>query len=209
MKVIVIANPKDIRNEAAIVNSLFKAGLQRFHLRKPDYGTKEMRSYLENIEAVYHNRIIIHSHHFLMLEYNLAGIHLSEKNRVNNRVKTILMTRYLKMRLPNLSITTGYHTISALKADNYLYEYVFLSPVFDSISKIGYRATFNEDSLQKVVHASSVKVIALGGVDEDKIEKAYQLGFSGVALLGSIWNAADPVNKFQHIQHLCSVSDHL
>lgn len=119
------------------------------------------------------------------------------------------MTRYLKMRRPGFAITTGYHTISSLKSNDYLFEYVFLSPVFDSISKIGYRSTFNEDSLKQAVHASACKVIALGGIDEGKIEKAAQLGFDGVALLGAIWSAADPVDKFQVIQKLCSASDHM
>jgi len=35
-------------------------------------------------------------------------------------------------------------------------------------------------------------VLALGGVTPDKFEKLAELGFSGAALLGSIWGAPDP-----------------
>ena len=42
----------------------------------------------------------------------------------------------------------------------------------------------------------------MGGIDEDKIETAKELGFSGVALLGAIWQSEQPVEKFKRIYEL-------
>lgn len=204
MKAIVISDPGLVVNETETVNRLFEAGLSAFHLRKPDFSSRDMRNYLSSIEAKYLNRIIIHSNHLLAARFPLAGIHLTEKHRLDKYRKSSLTVKYLKFIRQDLMVTTGYHTLGSLKAKNQGYAYVFLSPVFESISKIGYRGSFNEDSLQKAVMKADCKVVAMGGIDEDKIGKAAQLGFYGVALLGAIWKAPDPIEKFQRILQLCA-----
>ena len=111
--------------------------------------------------------------------------------------------KYIKIRRPKIEITAAYHTIGSLKIANPGYSYVFLSPIFNSISKLGYKSTFSEDSLEQMLRKTSYDVIALGGVDEDKIEQARKWGFSGVAVLGSVWKSKDPIEKFKRIQSLC------
>jgi len=64
----------------------------------------------------------------LLNEFNIKGIHLNEKNRREG----ILEKFYSDIR------STSFHSIEDLVADKSKYEYVFLSPIFDSISKIGY-----------------------------------------------------------------------
>ncbi|MBX7107232.1 MAG: thiamine phosphate synthase [Chitinophagales bacterium] len=203
MKVVVISSPEEVADEVKIMTALFKAGLERYHLRKPRFSTNKLRRLLNRVPVEYRDRIVIHSHHELCVPYKLAGIHITEHHRKRHYWQTWLLMKYLKLRRPQLEITAGFHTIGSLRTERFDYAYVFLSPVFDSISKIGYRSTFHEDSLQKVISKSDYKVFALGGVDEDKIEKAAGLGFYGVALLGSIWKSDEPVEKFKRVQHLC------
>ncbi len=203
MKLIVISNPEEIEDEMNIIHELFKAGLQRFHLRKPQYSTSALRRVIQKISSEYHSKIVIHSHHELSLKFRLAGVHITGRHQRKSYWKHWLLLKYLKARKPHIDITSGFHTIGALKKQSPEYSYVFLSPIFDSISKIGYKSTFNEDSLKSAINKTFHKVVALGGVDETNIEKARQLGFYGVALLGSIWKAKDPVEKFKRIQQLC------
>ncbi|MBK9732165.1 MAG: thiamine phosphate synthase [Chitinophagaceae bacterium] len=204
MKLILISDPDELADELKTVTALFEAGLERFHLRKPKYSTNKIRKYLDHVPPQYRDRIVIHSHHELSVTYNLAGIHVTEQHRRKNFLRTWMMRKYLKIRRPNLEITAGFHTLGSLKAEHQGYSYVFLSPVFDSISKIGYRSTFHEDSLLNVIRKSDYKVYALGGVDEERIEKAKEIGFYGVALLGSIWKSEEPLEKFKRIQQLCN-----
>lgn len=204
MKVILISNPEELPGEMNMVHELFDAGLERFHLRKPKYSTNALRNYIEKINPKYRNRLVIHSHHELSVPYRLGGIHLTEQHRRKNVLQNWILKKYIKLRRPGIDITAGFHTIGALKRENPGYAYVFLSPVFNSISKLGYKSSFNEDSLQKMIAKSSYQVVALGGVDEDNIEKAHRLGFYGVALLGSVWKTNNPVEKFKRIQQLCT-----
>ena len=68
-------------------------------------------------------------------------------------------------------------------------DYVFLSPIFDSISKVGYHAAFAPDLLNRAAEEKIIdrKVIALGGINAENIELVKQWNFGGVALLGDIW----------------------
>lgn len=64
------------------------------------------------------------------------------------------------------------------------YEYVTLSPIFDSISKSGYHSAFSLDNLRGRLPEG--KVIALGGVDARNLFQLYRAGFAGGAMLGAI-----------------------
>lgn len=98
-----------------------------------------------------------------------------------------------------------FHSLDELKNYKEKYDYAFLSPIFDSISKKGYQSKFNNASdLRNAV--SEKNIIALGGIDEDKIEVCRELDFSGIALCGAIWENENPLQKFLKIKSLCSKS---
>ena len=92
----------------------------------------------------------------------------------------------------------------------------FLSPIFNSISKRGYHSKFNLQELSiflKKYNSSLISknlgvAIALGGIDEEKIEIVRELGFSGVGVLGAIWESNDPIEKFVRLKILCQKKDH-
>src|ERR1041385_3866266 len=95
-----------------------------------------------------------------------------------------------------------FHSPGELKNYKEKYEYAFLSPIFDSISKKGYRSTFN-DLFELRNAVSGKKIIALGGIDENKIEICHELGFSGVAVCGAVWESENSAEKFLKIKSLC------
>ena len=68
-------------------------------------------------------------------------------------------------------------------------DYCFLSPVFDSISKQGYKANFDKEELKEFLKKErKIKVVALGGITEENYSEVIKLGFDGVAFLGGVWN---------------------
>ncbi len=70
---------------------------------------------------------------------------------------------------------------------------MFLSPVFDSISKPGYGSRFSTEELREAAGKGLInaKVYALGGVDPSRFAELEALGFGGVALLGAAWQPVD------------------
>lgn len=96
------------------------------------------------------------------------------------------------------------HTLQEVLSNKERISYVFLSPIFDSISKQGYRAAFTDDELRRA-HRDGIiddKVIALGGITPANARKALALGFGGVAVLGDIWQNADPASRLEEYKEI-------
>ena len=80
---------------------------------------------------------------------------------------------------------------------NESWEYAFISPVFQSISKKGYGENSNILNDIKRRNNSKVKLIALGGINENNIQEVFDSEVDGVALLGAIWENDEPLNVFK------------
>lgn len=193
--VIVISSQKTVPNEHDIVDQLFENGLQTFHLRKPGYKKNQFKEYIERIPQKYHNRVVIHSHHDLIFKYNLQGIHFNSKNR-RKTLKTGWKKYRLRRKKPYMTFSTSFHKLANIDVYSGKYDYVFLSPIFDSISKKDYQSGFSPFSLENTLKHTKYEVYALGGIDDKKIETIAEMGFTGAALYGHLWTSDDPVKTF-------------
>lgn len=191
--IVVISNPTALADEQAIIKQLFDEGLEIFHIRKKEYSEIELRTFIEQIPEKYFSKIVLHSHYHLAEEYNLKGIHVPFD---------------FKSEASKQSLSVSFHSLDEVEKFNKKFDYGFLSPVFDSISKEGYKSKFYFSELKtylvnrKVLNNGTRNghVIALGGIDEDKIDIVKELGFSGIALLGAIWKSENPLEKFKRIK---------
>lgn len=183
--IILISNPAPVKDEHKIIRQIFDEGLEVFHLRKKEYPESEMRTFIENIPEEHWEKIVLHSHYHLAGEYVLRGIHVPPT---------------FKGEAPGGTISISFHTLKEIQKIEKPFDYGFLSPVFDSISKEGYQSRFNTNELKLFLKDMKAKIIALGGIDEDKIEPVRSMGFSGIALLGAIWQSEHPVDKFKRIK---------
>ncbi|TGE06352.1 thiamine phosphate synthase [Hymenobacter fodinae] len=197
---LVISPPAHLEAEQQLLLRLFEAGLQTYHVRKPGWSESELIAYLEQIPALYHDRLVVHSHYTLALQFPLKGIHLTERSR---RAST---TPALLRQLPGRSISASLHTLHDVLSHRWPYHYVFLSPIFPSISKPGYQADFKPEALEHALghlrgrRGYIPKVVALGGVTPTNLPWVQQAGFAGAAVLGGIWQDPDPVAAFQELQ---------
>lgn len=83
------------------------------------------------------------------------------------------------------------------------FDYLFLSPVFNSISKPGY-AGFADASFTLQKSSPQPEVIALGGIDATNIHQLKAMNFDGAAVLGSIWQQPEQaIFNFKVLQKIC------
>ena len=175
MKLIVISHPSIFPNEHLVITSLFENNLEIFHIHKPNFSKQEIQNYIQQFSEKYRSRIFLH--------FDFPKFHSLQE-------------------LEASSLHGGLGRSGG--------EYAFLSPIFDSISKAEHKSKFST-RLNQFIQVqpeltTSIKgknIIALGGIDEDKIDLARKLGFTGVAVLGAIWNSKDPVWKFKRIKAIC------
>lgn len=194
MKLIVISYPEKFHNEESVINALFRSGVDIFHLRKPEASIDEMRSILDSISSEYHNRVVLHSHHKLIKEYNLRALHFRASDRA-------LVKEYSSYRR-----TTSAHSIEELNGLSG-FDYILLSPIFNSISKLGYSSNFTFEYLHRSISNRDKNIIALGGISIDNIDSETVKLFDGVALLGAVWSGGDPVENFLTIKREISNVD--
>lgn len=192
MKLILISNPINTMSEYDTIVSLMEAGVDRFHLRKPDGNEDIMLKYLNRIPKQYRSKITIHGYPNLAIKYNLGGLHMPLGESFQN-------WEGLKSR--------SLHSLDEFTQNDDL-DYAFLSPVFDSISKSDYKSNFDPVELKTGLasKASSTRAIALGGIDENNAESAFEMGFDGIALLGSIWNEIWLNKKLEKIKLLKEIT---
>ncbi len=176
MKIIAITPPGVVDREVFIIRKLLKEGICTVHLRKPQAGIDECRKLLGELAPEERSRIIIHDYPQLYEEFSLKGIHV-------NKNITGLPEDYKGFR------TRSCHSFEEIVRYKDDYDYLFLSPVFDSISKAGYKSAFSVEELQKAAKEGVIdeKVVALGGVTFEKIPLLKELGFGGAAMLGAIY----------------------
>jgi len=193
MELIVIAKPTIFKEECHLVNQLFEAGLQVFHLRKENADEAGYRKIVEGILPEYHPRIALHHFHALANDYNMNRIHHTESFRKN------LSTNILPK---NQILSTSIHQLSAIDAIA-TYHYSFYGPVFNSLSKPSYLGII-PSGFRLNKHNTKTKLIALGGIGLTQIDQVKEMNFDGVALLGSIWNdPAQALINFKKAQQHC------
>lgn len=195
MKLIVISSPVNtLYHELETIVQLFNHGLTSFHLRKPNFTQEEYEEFIINIPQQHRSKIVIHNYHDLAIKYNLKGIHFSSYTQPSN----------INTNFP-IQKSKSCHSLTEIKEIQGLYNYVFLSPIFNSISKQSYQTNFNQQKLNNfLINRNELpEIIALGGIEINKIEKVKQLGFAGVAVLGTIWQEESlekKLNKFNELQ---------
>lgn len=74
-------------------------------------------------------------------------------------------------------------------------DYVTLSPIFASPSKPGYGPALGLEGLSAA--ASRAKVLALAGVEPGNARACLDAGAAGVAVMGSVMRAADPLAEIR------------
>lgn len=176
MQLIAITSEKFLAGESEAINALFANGLERLHLRKPGAALLQTEQLIREIDTRWHSRISLHDHFELAKKYGIGGLHLNSRNSLPPTGFAGILSR-------------SCHSLKEISEEKYKYDYLFLSPVFDSISKQGYTAKFGGGELQAAAAEGIIdnKIIALGGITPEHIEEAAACNFGGAAVLGYIW----------------------
>ncbi len=171
LRIIAITRPDAISGEAVKIRSILESGAaDLIHIRKPHWSLEQTRQLIEEIPSNLRHRLKLHDHFSLCLEMDLGGVHLNSRNPVAPEGVR--------------SVSRSIHDIEQLHLSEH-YEYITLSPIFDSISKEGYKSAFSLKDLEPLIVGK--RVVALGGVTPERFPELISSGFYGAAMLGYFW----------------------
>ena len=185
---IIIITPEEIvQNETEVINELFQEGLDLLHIIKPFISLEEMNNFIQKINTTFHHRLVLHSHYDVAGNFDISRLHFRETDRQNNMFSSFT----------DKIISTSIHDIETFNELSKEWDYAFISPVFPIISKKGYGKNSNILNDIKNRNNPDVKLIALGGIHENNINKVLNSNVDGVALLGAIWERDNPLQIFR------------
>lgn len=184
MLIFAITSPQAQSGEVAYIRQLLAHGVDILHFRKPQADISYCKQVLTQLTPIERKKIVVHDHFCLYEEFALRGVHV-------NKNITHLPDNYIGSR------SRSCHSLEEIETYKNNYDYLFLSPIFNSISKVGYNAAFTHNQLKLAADKGIIdhKVIALGGVTLDKIPYLKSLHFGGVAMLGAINSILNPANE--------------
>lgn len=177
MELVVITPEKLILREAEAINRLFDEGMKTLHIKKSRISELSVSKLLNQINPDYYNRIVVHKYCGLARQFCLKGVHLQ-----NDQTQE-------PWDVSGLSVSKTCYALKELSEID-RYDYVFLSPVFDSISQKEYTTHFKPGRLRVAGEKKLLnqKVYAWRGVTASKIPLVAGYGFGGAAVLGAIWS---------------------
>ena len=186
--IIVVISPESADpREVPAMEGFFAAGLERYHVRKTSWTEPELEAWLRALPVGWRARIVIHQHHGLAGVLGLGGRHeKGDSQRAEGASRSC-------------------HDLPSLQRYLRSFGQVMFGPVFPSLTKEGYgpAADFPWGELQAILKGrddrASASVLAIGGVTAGRLERCSELGFDGAAVMGAVWNEADPVRAFAEI----------
>ncbi|WP_258104070.1 thiamine phosphate synthase [Marinoscillum sp. MHG1-6] len=188
---ILITAEQSIEMEADILKTICDTESCTIHVRKPHLTKDGLRSWIEQFDTSVRKKMVLHQHHDLAMEYSTGGIHFKEAERtVLGEALDDQIHSYCDQ---GLSVSSSFHATASLEESNG-FDYVLLSPVFDSISKNNYKGKgFDVSGIRQ-------KVVGLGGVSVKNLSQLKKDGFSGAAVMGAVWKSDHPADAFSQIK---------
>lgn len=149
------------------------------HIRKPESDEEEVERLLGRLKesGCDMSRLTIHYNEPLARRYGLGGVHLRGEEMEKGAGEGL-----------RKSLST--HSWKEVQQYAGRVDYLFISPLFDSISKPGYRSGLDpKETFCRLEHHDG-RVVALGGISADTMTEVERLGFDGAAVLGAVWSVA-------------------
>jgi thiamine-phosphate pyrophosphorylase len=162
------------------------------HLRSSVYQKNVIADILSDMDHSIYPFLVIHNHIDLLYEQPLLNrIHLSEyKSACIAQIPAEI----------TWTISTSVHDISTFNGLDQRFSYAFISPVYPSISKKGYKQTtdFKMENIRKRTNYCT-QLIALGGINDQNICELTMMGYDDVALCGHLWQAPVPQDTLTNL----------
>jgi thiamine-phosphate pyrophosphorylase len=197
MNLIVCSKPDFVHQEVTLVTTLFDMGLEQFHFRKPSFSEEECELWLSQIPEHYLKRIVIHQHWGQAFDFQLKGIHVGGTKLHQVSDKLFHSIQY------SLYTSTSVHNMDEVMIAKYKHDWsaVWCGPIFDSISKEGYRTPINLNDWKTFIQTTKehipTMVYGIGGMNIQTIPKTHQLHLNGLVVLGALWNKVNGIEDVE------------
>ncbi len=140
--------------------------------------------------------LIINDHVELALEINADGVHLGQSDMPVQQARHLLGPD----KIIGLTVENEQQLFAAQQLP---IDYIGISTVFASSTKLDTKHVWGLDGLQQAVQISQIPLVAIGGIDMNNIALVAETQVAGIALVSAISQADDPYLAAQQLKQLC------
>jgi thiamine-phosphate pyrophosphorylase len=170
-----------------VVAAALKAGCRWISVREKDLPADEQVLLARSLISITRQqgaKLTVHGDATLAAAAGADGVHLPAGS--DPAAARALLGR---QKLIGVSI----HTVTeAENIDPSSVDYVLAGPAFETASKPGYGPELGRKGLAAIARATSVPVLAIGGINTARVADLIAGGAAGVGVMGSVMRSADP-----------------
>jgi len=204
LKIIVYTPESRVEREIELIAGMLSAGADYLYLRRQGEDDAYWMAYAEQLPFADQGKIFTSSFRVLH-EMGLGGFHFTGKAIAGLDKQDLVENLKMLEQSGKKSSATVRSLEELQQLDGHL-DILLFSPVFESISKPGYRQDRNLEALKDYLQkrTSKTAVFAQGGINFDRIEEVKSLGFDGITLLGALWvRSGQVMSDFEKIVAKC------
>ncbi len=171
-----------------VLQEALEGGIRAVQLREKDLPIRELLRWAERLRRLtsdFGAKLIINDRTDVCLAVHADGVHL--------RTDSLPIPSVRRMLGPGPLIGKSTHsTREAAEAAREGADFVVLGPIYATPSKRAMGTPLGLSAIKAATEATSIPVLAVGGMNRPRIRAALERGAAGVALISAVLAAPDP-----------------
>lgn len=170
-----------------VVTAALRGGVDAVQLREKDLAARELAELARSLLPLcrqYGARLLINDRVDVALAVEADGVHLPSSSFTCSDAR-----RLLGDRLIGVSTHSVAEVETAARQDA---DFVVLGPIYATPSKAAFGPPLGTAALAEAARRVSIPVLAIGGIDAERLREVRQTQAAGVAVVRAICSARDP-----------------
>jgi thiamine-phosphate pyrophosphorylase len=179
---------------ADVLTAAFAAGCRWASVREKDLPREDqvaLARHLKDLASDWGARLTLHGSAALAQDAGVDGVHLPAG--ANATVARDMLGRHA---LIGISV---HKEDEARKLDPAVVDYAIAGPAYASPSKPDHGPILGMLGIERIANATSIPIIAIGGITPGAIAEMHVAGAVGVAVMGGVMRASDPRREVQSL----------
>jgi thiamine-phosphate pyrophosphorylase len=173
-----------------VLGAAFAAGCRWASMREKDLPAHQQVALARRLAVIardWNARLTLHGDPALAHEAGLDGVHLAAGADASLARRTLGASALIGLSIHSVA--------DAESLDPSLVDYAIAGPAYATASKPGYGPFLGPAGIGRIAHATSVPILAIGGIAAATIADMRAAGAAGVAVMGGIMRAQDPADE--------------
>ncbi len=128
------------------------------------------------------------------LKSNADGVHIGQKDEKFENVRKLVPDKIIGLSTENIE--------QSLIAEKIGTDYLGVGPIFSTPTKLDAASPIGVKKLVEIVKATTIPIVAIGGIHLENLENVLETGVNGVAIISAILATRNPEEEVKKINSI-------